>query len=270
MIHYIFIFQDSGLGGGELLANHQDGLRALGHDVQLVAGWQRLVFGRGQVIRRGLSKWWRLVGAKPISSKGYFEMATASSINRLSEPFVERCFFRFAEVTTWCFWALKFLSQRHFLQRRVYPLGRGLPSTRFEGCLIRSRTKCFRGIWWVHWCICSCLWLVAKWLKISHTKGYDSEHLQHDALWFFFASINLNLCCAAPGIRSSVCLESPMTKGWTRALRCVAVIIGIIGFPVATGDGPIFLSSLDTQWSATPTWMDLLGKHQADRSGELR
>lgn len=57
MIHYIFIFQDSGLGGGELLANHQDGLRALGHDVQLVAGWQRLVFGRGQVIRRGLSKW---------------------------------------------------------------------------------------------------------------------------------------------------------------------------------------------------------------------
>ena len=34
----------------------QDGLRALGHDVQLVAGWQRLVFGRGQVIRRGLRK----------------------------------------------------------------------------------------------------------------------------------------------------------------------------------------------------------------------
>ena len=180
------------------MANHQDGLRALGHDVQLVAGWQRLVFGRGQVIRRGLSKWWRLVGAKPISSKGYFEMATASSINRLSEPFVERCFFRFAEDTTWCFWALKFLSQRHFLQRRGYPLGRGLPSTRFEGCLIRSRTKCFRGIWWVHWCICSCLWLVAKWLKISHTKGYDSEHLQDDALWIFFASKKVNLCCAAP------------------------------------------------------------------------
>lgn len=30
----------------------QDGLRALGHDVVVVTGWQRLVFGRGQVICR--------------------------------------------------------------------------------------------------------------------------------------------------------------------------------------------------------------------------
>ena len=90
-----------------------------------------------------------------------------------------------------------------FYKEEVTHWGRGLPSTRFEGCLIRSRTKCFRGIWWVHWCICSCLWLVAKWLKISHTKGYDSEHLQDDALWIFFASKKLNLCCAAPDIRSS-------------------------------------------------------------------
>ncbi|CAL1159802.1 unnamed protein product, partial [Cladocopium goreaui] len=32
----------------------QDGLRALGHDVVVVTGWQRLVFGRGQVICGGL------------------------------------------------------------------------------------------------------------------------------------------------------------------------------------------------------------------------
>ena len=53
-MHYIFNFQDSGSPVWSFW--HQDGLRALGHDVQLVAGWQRLVFGRGQVIRRGLSK----------------------------------------------------------------------------------------------------------------------------------------------------------------------------------------------------------------------
>ena len=36
------------------LHNWQDGLRALGHDVVVVTGWQRLVFGRGQVICGGL------------------------------------------------------------------------------------------------------------------------------------------------------------------------------------------------------------------------
>ena len=35
----------------------QEALRSLGHDVQLVTGWQRLVFGRGQVICLGSPAW---------------------------------------------------------------------------------------------------------------------------------------------------------------------------------------------------------------------
>ena len=34
-------------------------------------------------------------------------------------------------------------------------------------------------------------------------------------------------------------------------MRCVAVIIGIIGFPVATGDGPIFLSTTTSSFAGT-------------------
>ena len=80
-----------------------------------------------------------------------------------------------------------------------------------------------------------CLWLIAKkWLKISHTMIQN----------IFKMMSTLEFLPSKTGISA---VEPLMMKGLTCALRCVAVIIG---FPVVTGDGPAFLSSLVTQWEA--------------------
>ena len=163
----------------------QDGLRALGHDVQLVAGWQRLVFGRGQVIRRGLRK---NGGNGPYlqeawNPKGHLDMAYIIPFNY--QATIGWKVLQVEDILV--FFECWNLSQLHFFTKKWLPTwGEELLLQDSKDVWLEAEPKCFPWdllVALVHLHLFAFGSLLSGWRFHTH---YDSEHLQDDVLWNFY------------------------------------------------------------------------------------